>query len=70
MREVRYYEYGKPVLLKSSFEDIRNEFHDEKILLLFSPTKFINVKEDITNSQFYTFSYVCIESNQWNERKT
>lgn len=30
--------------------------------------KNINAKEDITNSQFYTYSYVCIESNQWNEK--
>ena len=30
--------------------------------------KNINAKEDITNSQFYTFSYVCLESNQWNEK--
>ena len=30
--------------------------------------KNLNQKEDITNSQFYTYSYVCLESNQWNER--
>ena len=30
--------------------------------------KDINKNEDITNSQFYTYSYVCLESNQWNEK--
>lgn len=30
--------------------------------------KNVTTREDITNSQFYTFSYVCIESNQWNEK--
>ncbi len=25
-------------------------------------------KEDIANSQFYTYSYVCVESNHWNEK--
>lgn len=30
--------------------------------------KKIDEKEDITNSQFYTYSYVCLESNQWNEK--
>ena len=32
--------------------------------------KKINEKEDITNSQFYTYSYVCLESNQWNEKNS
>lgn len=30
--------------------------------------KKINEKEDITNSQFFTYSYVCLESNHWNEK--
>ena len=32
--------------------------------------KSIKSKEEITNSQFYTYSYVCLESNQWNEKNS
>ena len=28
-----------------------------------------NSKEDIINSQFYTYSYVCVETSNWNEKK-
>lgn len=30
--------------------------------------KIENEQDDIANSQFYTYSYVCIESNLWNEK--
>ncbi len=52
-----------------TFNDIKDisEFI-KQITGVSTKSKQTNVKENIINSQFYTYSYVCVETSNWNEK--
>lgn len=73
----RFKEINSDFLSLKNFENIKiqtNSFQDMKdIKELIRQITGITVKdqtEEISNSQFYTYSYVCTESDNWNDKSS
>ena len=62
--------YEKIKIQTDTFNDIKDISEFIKEITGVYKKKYNTEQAEITNSQFYTYSYVCLESNQWNEKNS
>lgn len=60
--------YEKIKIQTDTFNDIKDISEFIKEITGVYKKNYNANQSEITNSQFYTYSYVCLESNQWNEK--
>lgn len=62
--------YEKIRIQTDTFKDVEDISELINHITGISKRKMTGVTEELTNSRFYTYSYVCLDSESWNERNS